>query len=276
MAPPARLSMVEWAESTIYLSPRESPVPGLIRLSKQQRGILEAIDSGETQFITVLKSARAGLTTVITLVIAYVAAHRASNILLMEPRELDCRNIAIDIIGPMFENSPTLRGLINQTGMGWNSEPQRDTMLQKNFTTGANLKIMAMTSPANLRGLNIRHLFIDETDAVKVFPAEGDPISLATKRTEGFLDRLIIMASTPTGEETGLSPSDTRKATGGSSSSPVPTAAPFSSSSGNISLGRKAGRRRRSRIVRIAVRSSRRGTSARSLSKAAGGQRGLT
>ena len=204
MAPPARLSMVDWAESHVYLSPRESPVPGLIRLSKQQKGILEAIDSGETQFITVLKSARAGMTTIIAIVIAYVAAHRASNILLIEPRELDCRNVAIDIIGPLFENSPMLRGLINQTGMGWNAEPQRDTMLQKNFTTGANLKIMAMTSPANLRGLNIRHLLIDETDAAKVFPAEGDPISLATKRTEGFLDRIIIMASTPKGEETGF------------------------------------------------------------------------
>ena len=81
MAPPARLSMVEWAESNVYLSPRESPVPGLIRLSKQQKGILEAIDSGETQFITVLKSARAGMTTIMAIVIAYVAAHRASNIL---------------------------------------------------------------------------------------------------------------------------------------------------------------------------------------------------
>ena len=120
MAPPERLSMVAWAETNIYLSPRESPVPGLIRLSKQQRGILETIDGGEAQFITVLKSARAGLTTIMTIVIAYVAAHRASNILLIQPRELDCRNIAIDIIGPVFENSPTLRGLINQTGMGWN------------------------------------------------------------------------------------------------------------------------------------------------------------
>ena len=204
MAPPERLSMVAWAETNIYLSPRESPVPGLIRLSKQQRGILETIDGGEAQFITVLKSARAGLTTIMTIVIAYVAAHRASNILLIQPRELDCRNIAIDIIGPVFENSPTLRGLINQTGMGWNSEPQRDTMLQKNFTTGANLKIMAMTAPANLRGQNIRHLLIDETDAAKPFPAEGDPMALAAKRTEGFPDRLIIMASTPTGEETGF------------------------------------------------------------------------
>ena len=204
IAPPERLSMVKWAEANIYLSARESPVPGLIRLSKQQRGILETVDSGEMQFITVLKSARAGLTTIMAIIIAYVAAHRASNILLIQPRELDCRNIAIDIIGPLFENSPTLRGLINQTGMGWNSEPQRDTMLQKNFTTGANLKIMAMTSPANLRGQNIRHLLIDETDAAKPFPAEGDPIALAVKRTEGFLDRLIIMASTPTGEETGF------------------------------------------------------------------------
>ena len=77
-------------------------------------------------------------------------------------------------------------------------------MLQKNFTTGANLKIMAMTAPANLRGQNIRHLLIDETDAAKPFPAEGDPMALAAKRTEGFPDRLIIMASTPTGEETGF------------------------------------------------------------------------
>ena len=143
MAPPARLSMVEWTESHVYLSPRESPVPGLIRLSPQQRGILECIDSGEMQFITVLKSARARMTTILAVVIAFVAAHRASNVLLIEPRELDCRNVAIDIIGPLFENSPMLRGLINQTGMGWNSEPQRDTMLQKNFVTGANFKIMA-------------------------------------------------------------------------------------------------------------------------------------
>ena len=43
-----------------------------------------------------------------------------------------------------------------------------------------------MTSPANLRGLNIRHLLIDETDASKPFPAEGDPIALGGEAHRGL------------------------------------------------------------------------------------------
>ncbi len=70
LAPPERLSWVEFAEKHMRLKARETATPGPLHLWATQRGIIDVINAGEHQFVTIMKAARAGITK------AAILAHR--------------------------------------------------------------------------------------------------------------------------------------------------------------------------------------------------------
>lgn len=68
--------------------------------------------------------------------------------------------------------------------------------LQSRRVPGGSLRIVAGKAPRNLRRMNVRVLLVDECDALE--PSnEGDPLTLATRRTMSFPNRKIILGSTP-------------------------------------------------------------------------------
>lgn len=88
LAPPERLSWVEFAEKHMRLTSRETATPGPLHLWATQRGIIDVINAGEHQFITVMKAARAGIPKAAIIVPAVcIAATKAANILILVPRE---------------------------------------------------------------------------------------------------------------------------------------------------------------------------------------------
>ena len=75
-------------------------------------------------------------------------------------------------------------------------------LLERHFA-GGSLKLVSARAPRNLRGHTARALFLDEVDAFEVdVRGEGDPVSLAERRTQTFADRKIVMGSTPVHEST--------------------------------------------------------------------------
>lgn len=94
-------------------------------------------------------------------------------------------------IEPIFEASPELTGALRSS----NEIGERNTLLTRRFA-GGTLKIVAAKAPRNLRAHTARILIVDEADAMEV-GAEGDPILLGENRTMTFLNRKIIIGSTP-------------------------------------------------------------------------------
>jgi phage terminase large subunit GpA-like protein len=131
--------------------------------------------------------------------LGYVIHHAPGPMLFVEPTVELAKSESKQRVAPMIEETDVLRTLV--------SEPrERDsgnTILLKEFPGG----VLAMTganSAKALRRMPVRYLFLDEVDG---YPGdvggEGDPVSIAEKRTTNFPRRKIFLVSTPT--EKGIS-----------------------------------------------------------------------
>jgi len=196
LIPPPRLKLSEWIEAYVRLPDSVSALPGPIRLYPYQREIADAISDPEIERVTLVKPVRVGFTTLLTGALASYIANEPSPVLALLPTESDCRDYVVSDIEPIFEATPTLRGLLSAEA----DETGRNTLLSRRFP-GGSLKIVAAKSPRNLRRHNVRILLIDEADAMEA-GAEGSPVTLAEKRTLSFANRKIILGSTPTFEAT--------------------------------------------------------------------------
>ena len=97
-------------------------------------------------------------------------------------------------IATLIEESNVLRDKVKPP----RARDSGNTLFSKEFPGGV-LMITGSNSAAGLRSMPIKYLFADEVDA---WPAdvegEGDPLSLAERRTITFPRRKIFICSTPT------------------------------------------------------------------------------
>lgn len=196
LRPPPRRTLSRWIESNLRLPDDVSALPGDVRLWAFQRDIADAMSDPTIERVTLVKSVRVGLSTLLTATVGSFAANEPSPILLLLPTEADCRDYTVSDLEPIFNATPALAGLLNDDS----AEGGRNTLLSRRFP-GGSLKIVAAKSPRNLRRHNVRVLLIDEADAMEP-GAEGSPVLLAERRTLSFANRKIIMGSTPTLEAT--------------------------------------------------------------------------
>jgi len=173
-----------------------SALPGNVRLWKFQEEMADAISDPLIERVSIVKSVRVGLSTLLTAAVGSFVANEPSPILLLLPTEADCRDYTVSDLEPIFNATPALAGLLS----GDNAEGGRNTLLSRRFP-GGNLKIVAARSPRNLRRHNVRVLLMDEVDGFDV-TAEGSAVTLAERRTLSFANRKIVMGSTPTMELT--------------------------------------------------------------------------
>jgi phage terminase large subunit GpA-like protein len=126
--------------------------------------------------------------------IGYSIDHSPAPFMLVLPRSDDCRTVSRQRIDPMIESSPRLRGHVSER----RSRDSGNTQTQKDFDGGM-LLIRGANSAADLRSSPIKNLACDEVDAYpEDVDEEGDPVSLAERRTTNFPGRKIALTSTPT------------------------------------------------------------------------------
>jgi phage terminase large subunit GpA-like protein len=195
LTPSPRLQLSHWIEQNVRLPEDVSATPGAVRLWKPQREIADAIGDPAIERVTVVKPVRLGFTTLLTAAIGNYVANEPSPILVLLPTEADARGYMVDDIEPIFEATPSLQGAFAPDA----SEGARNTLLHRRFA-GGSLKVVAAKAPRNLRRHNVRILVEDEIDAMEI-TREGDPTSLAEKRTLSFANRKIIKGSTPVFED---------------------------------------------------------------------------
>ena len=196
LRPPAKRPLSEWVEANVYLPSSIAAQPGKMRLWPHQKAIADSIGDPAVERVSVLKSARIGYTQLLTAAIAHFAVNDPGPVLCVLPADQDCRNFITGNIEPMFAESPALRQALLA------NVSDRDTMLQGYFP-GGSLAIVSANAPRNLRARTVRVLFLDEVDGFEIDArGEGDPVSLAEKRTLSYGNRKIVMGSTPVDEET--------------------------------------------------------------------------
>lgn len=135
-----------------------------------------------------------GKTEFVLNVIGYHIAEDPCPILLVEPDLTLAEAISKDRIAPMLRDTPALKGKVKDP----TSRNSGNTLLHKSFP-GGHLTISGANSPASLASRPIRKLLLDERDRYPLSAGtEGDPTSLAEKRTSTFThNRQIIRVSSP-------------------------------------------------------------------------------
>lgn len=194
--PPSNESVSEWADHYMVIVGKSAPEPGRWHTDRApyQKEIMDAFTQHGVHDLIFMFGAQSGKTSVLTNMIGRMIDLAPGPSLLVMPTEDDVANFSKERLGPTIEATPRLRDKVYQ-GNG-------STTLQKNFPGGF-LSMTGAMSPSGLKSRPIQYLFMDEVDG---YPAsagvEGDPVSLARKRTQNFFNAVRVLASTPTIKQT--------------------------------------------------------------------------
>ena len=194
--PPKNLKISDWADHYRKLSPESSAEAGQWRTDRAeyQREIMDAFNEPDIQRIIFMKSAQVGATEILLNVIGYYIDQDPAPMLIMQPTLAMAQAFSKDRLATMIRDSDKIKDCVKDA----RSRDSGNTVLSKKFA-GGNLNIVGSNSAAGLASRPIRIVLADETDRYESSAgAEGDPISLATKRTTTFWNKKIYMCSTPT------------------------------------------------------------------------------
>nr|WP_061312823.1 phage terminase large subunit family protein [Clostridium botulinum] len=201
LEPPPLLTVSKWADSYRKLSPESSAEPGQWKTSRAeyQREIMDSLSNKETEIIIVMSSAQVGKTELINNIVGYFIDYDPSPIMLLMPTLDLAQSYSKKRLAPMIRDTPVLRNKVKDA----KSRDSDNTLLEKGFP-GGYIALTGANSPTGLSSRPIRILLADEVDR---FPTsagiEGDPLSLAEKRTKTFWNKKKFFVSTPT--EAGIS-----------------------------------------------------------------------
>lgn len=141
-----------------------------------------------------MTSAQIGKTEILNNILGYFVHQDPSPILFIQPTLEMAEAWSKDRLAPMIRDTEALGGLFKDA----KTRNSDNTLLHKKFT-GGHLTMAGANSPSSLASRPIRIVLLDEEDRYPSSAgAEGDPGSLAQKRTTTFWNRLMVSASTPT------------------------------------------------------------------------------
>lgn len=197
LRPEPQLTVSEWADEHRMLSSKASSEPGRWRTSRTPY-LKQAMDclssSHPAQRVVMMFAAQTGKTEAGSNFLGYVIHHAPGPMLLVQPTVEMAKRLSKQRLESLISETPCLRERIAPA----RSRDSGNTLFAKEYPGGI-LVITGSNSASGLRSMPCRYLFLDEVDA---FPAdvdgEGDPVSLAERRTTTFTRRKILLTSTPT------------------------------------------------------------------------------
>ena len=156
---------------------------------------MDACSDYKIKEVVVMAGAQLGKSEALLNIIGYHIDHDPCPILMLQPTESMGQSFSKDrIANGLLRATPCLAGKVKDP----RARDSNNTTLHKIFP-GGSLSIVGANSPAGLASRPIRIILADEVDR---FPtsagSEGDPLSLARKRTSTFHNSKVIAVSTPT------------------------------------------------------------------------------
>lgn len=194
--PPPDLTISDWADEYRRIPPEASAEPGFWNTDRApyQREMMNAVSDALIERVIMMTAAQVGKTEIILNTIGYFIDKEPSPILLLNPTLEMGESFSKDRLAPMIRDTPALTPLIKDP----RTRDSGNTLLHKKFP-GGHITIAGANSPASLASRPIRVLLCDEVDRYpQSAGAEGDPLSLAMKRTQNFWNRRVVWVSTPT------------------------------------------------------------------------------
>lgn len=194
--PPPRMTVSEWAIERRFLSPESCANPGKYSLEFTPYAAewMDSVNDPESTGTILMVASQLGKTEVINNVVGYFIDIEPAPILLVQPTIDLGEAWSKERLAPMIRDTPALTGKVRDV----RSRDSGNTILHKSFP-GGNIAIAGANAPSGLAGRPRRVVLLDEEDR---FPTsagvEGDPASLAIRRTETFWNPVVFETSTPT------------------------------------------------------------------------------
>ena len=191
--PRERISVCEWVERNIYLSPDQSSMPGRVSLERTPylREILECANDDDVEEVTTVAGTQSGKTSVLQFSMAYLADEQPGPAMWVAPIANLAREISEERMAPVFRDSPTLSRLI--------PDSKRAIKATRFRLTTCTIHFAWATSASELASRPKRYLYFDETDKYPIdLGKEGNPIALGKERQRTFWSKKLYRASTPT------------------------------------------------------------------------------
>lgn len=191
LKPRPRLTMSQWAEENIYLSPERSFAPGPFRIgdAAYQRGMMDAISDPSIHTVVYMTSSQVGKTTFLAAAQGYFCEGDPAPQLCVLPTQIMADAYAVETFTPIVRDSPSLRAVHEAGG--------KQTANFRQYP-GGYITFVGANTPAQLSMRPIRVVTGDEIDRWPVSSGrEGSPLDLAMKRTTTFANRKVIWSSTP-------------------------------------------------------------------------------
>lgn len=193
--PPPDITVSEWADKYRRLSPESSASPGRFDTSRTEyfREPMDMIGSPGVRSVTLMTSAQVGKSTFIENITGYFIHLDPCPILHVSPTLDSMKMFSKERLAPMIRDTPALSKLVRPS----RSRDSGNTLSSKTFP-GGHIAMVGSNSPAGLASRPIRVLVADEVDRFeRSAGTEGDPLSLAIKRTTTYWNRVLAYVSTP-------------------------------------------------------------------------------
>jgi len=152
-----------------------------------------AVDAPDHLFLAGRQMIPTHNTELILNALGYTIHYDPAPMLVLQPTLDMAQAFSKDRLSKMIRDTPALRERVSEA----KSRDSANTMLHKVFP-GGHITLAGTNSPSALASRPIRKVLLDEVDRYELSAGtEGDPASLAVKRTTTFWNRQIIAVSTP-------------------------------------------------------------------------------
>jgi len=194
--PLPRMLPSEWANQFRYLSPESASNPGKYSTALTPYAIapMDSVVDVTSTGTVLMWASQLSKTETINNIIGYFIAIEPAPILMVQPTIDLAEAWSKERFSPMIRDTPALSDRVSEQ----KSRTSSNTILQKSFP-GGNIAMAGANAASGLASRPRRVVLLDEVDR---YPAsagtEGDPCSLAIRRTETFHNPVVFITSTPT------------------------------------------------------------------------------
>ncbi len=196
LRPPPDQTVSQWANLERKLSKEGSAEPGQFSTARAPYQVepMDCFTDINITDIVLMCSSQVMKTEIMNNMLGYAISRDPGPAMFINPTLEMADAHSKERLSPMLRDTPCLTKLIQNP----RAKDSTNTIRHKTFDGGF-LAIAGANSPVSLAARPVRYLFCDEVDR---FPftagKEGDPISLARRRTQTFWNRKRVYASTPT------------------------------------------------------------------------------
>lgn len=190
--PPERYTVSEWADNFRVLT-SVSAEPGRWRTNRTPylKEPMDRFTDPLIEKIVLCFGAQLGKTETELNMIGYALDQTSSPTMMVYPTDTIAKFASDKRVQPMIKSVKSINDKFDE-----NSK-----LLELDFNNGNYMVLVGANSPSSLSSRSIKYLFFDEIDKYPAFAGkEADPIKLAMERTKTFVDKKIVMVSTPTVE----------------------------------------------------------------------------